>query len=443
MGCSEKHVTFAITWVVYASSYLLRKPLGVIKSDLQTNYNLTNSQLGWLDTSFHLPYALFQITLGNLGDKYGATRVITTSMIVNSASMLSFGFWRSPLIFGILLFLNGASQALLWPNCTKSLSDSYGCAKVATIFGIWGTCIFVGGIAGTALAVQLQKIYSPDLKMVFVVPSLIVLLVGIIVRMFLKTPQKVDSDADTLDSQQEDTKVGFFTVWRFQYVPELSFTMFGMKLVRYFLNMWLPMYLHQQLDYHQDMAGYMSTAFEIGAVMGSACMGFIIDSILCGKTRWGVCLALFVSACSLVAFQLTSTWGPIPNFIFLATAGAFSSGPDSLVAGALASEVGEKENARSAVSGVVNGFGSLGTIVEGPIIAFVVTRFGWKGSFYTIIVLTMVSVFAMGKAAVTHDRESKHHEYANENCEKNEMQCTDLQHYHQTKIITLKDHFLT
>ena len=406
MGCSEKHVTFAITWVVYASSYLLRKPLGVIKSDLQTNYNLTNSQLGWLDTSFHLPYALFQITLGNLGDKYGATRVITASMIVMSASMFSFGFWQSPLVFAILLFLNGASQALLWPNCTKSLSDSYGGAKVATIFGIWGTCMFVGGIAGTGLAVQLQKMYSPDLKMVFAVPSVIVLLVAIMVGMFLEKPQKVDTDDDTTKKspQKEEMKdLGFFTVWRFQYVPELSFTMFGMKLVRYFLYMWLPMYLHQQLDYPQDMAGYMSTAFEIGAVLGSACMGFIIDSMLGGKTRWGVCFALFGSACSLVAFQLTSTWGPIPNFIFLATAGAFSSGPDSLVSGALASEVGEKENARSAVSGVINGFGGLGTIAEGPIIAFVVTRFGWEGSFYAMIVLTLVSVFAIGKAAVTHD----------------------------------------
>ena len=153
MTLSQKPATFAITWVVYASSYLLRKPLGIIKSDLQTNYNLTCNQLGWLGTSFHLPYALVQITLGNLGDKYGAPRVITASMIVASVlcSLLASGNPLSSL-----------------PPMAKSLSDTYGGAKVATIFGIWGTCIFVGEIAGTGLAVQLQKIYSPDLKMVFV-----------------------------------------------------------------------------------------------------------------------------------------------------------------------------------------------------------------------------------------------------------------------------------
>ena len=214
------------------------------------------------------------------------------------------------------------------------------------------------------------------------------------------------------------------------------------------------MYLHQQLDYHQDMAGYMSTAFEIGAVIGSACMGFIIDSILCGKTRWGCCFALLGKASSLVAFQLTSTWGPISNFIFLAMAEAFSSGPECLVSGALASEVEGKENARSAVSGVINGFGSLGTIAEGPIIAFVVTRIGWEGCFYAMIVLTLVSVLTIGKAAVTHRRESRNQEsrhlfrqeltYIQTKVGKEfEIQCSDLQHNHKTEIIALKDHSLT
>ena len=89
LQCRQR-TTFAITWVVYASSYMLRKPLGVIKSDLQTNYHLTKNQLGWLDTSFFLPYALVQILMGNLGDKYGCARVITINMIIIGGSTVSF-----------------------------------------------------------------------------------------------------------------------------------------------------------------------------------------------------------------------------------------------------------------------------------------------------------------------------------------------------------------
>lgn len=405
--------TFVVTWIVYASSYMLRKPLGVIKSDLQTNHKLSKNQLGWLDTSFFLPYALVQIMVGNLGDRYGAALVIKINMLIIGFSMISFGFWDSAVVFATLLFFNGAGQAALWPNCVKSLSSWYSSSKLATIFGLWGTCMFMGGIIGTGLAVRLQMLYVPDLKMVFLVPSLVVLVVSVLVHFLLRTPEemgiKIEGKVQKSKTHEgkEEKEYSFFTVWQIQYVPELAFTMFGMKLVRYCLYMWLPMYLHQSLKYQQSTAGYMSTAFEIGGVFGSAGLGYFIDVALSGKIHYGVFLALIGSALSLLAFQLTSFYGQTCNFICLLLVGAFISGPDSIVSGALASEIGEKENAQSAVSGVINGFGGLGTIVEGPIVAFIITRFGWGGSFYAMIVITLASALAIGKAARTYSKNRK------------------------------------
>ena len=51
------------------------------------------------------------------------------------------------------------------------------------------------------------------------------------------------------------------------------------------------------------------------------------------------------------------------------------------------------------------GFGSIGTILEGPIIAFIASRFGWGGSFYLMIALTIVSAVAMCKAAYMNDKD--------------------------------------
>ena len=75
-----------------------------------------------------------------------------------------------------------------------------------------------------------------------------------------------------------------------------------------------------------------------------------------------------------------------------------------IITGALAIEVGARENAESAVCGIVNGFGSVGTIFQGPLIALVVTHFGWGGSFYGMIGLTIFGGLAVMKAAVIHDR---------------------------------------
>ena len=407
-------ISSTILGISYISIFLLRKPLGVVKTDLQTTYKLTKNQLGWMDTSFLLPYALTQIMFGNFADKYGPRLTITFNLIVSSLSMISFGFWDSPYIFSVLLFVNGAAQATIWPNCVKCLSEWFSSEQHATVFGIMGSVLFSGGIMGTALAVYLQQIYSPDLRMVFMIPSIICLFVAAIVNLFLKTPEEAniidDGTPSNLDvpEKAKGNKLNFLQVWRISLVPELSFTMFGIKLVRYCLYMWLPMYLYQNLKYEKATAGYLSTAFEIGCVFGSTGLGYLIDRFLGGRVHWGVCVSIIGSAVSLLLFQITSFYGFFSNFACLFMAGALQAGPDVIVTGALAAEVGKRENAQSAVCGIVNGFGSIGTIAQGPLIALIVTKFGWSGSFYAMIGLTLLGALAAGKVAILHGRSQSH-----------------------------------
>ena len=80
--------TFFATWVSYASTYLLRKPLGVIKPDLVKSLHLSKSQLGWLDTALLLPYAVMQMLLGGLADKIGARLALAICLIGSALSMV-------------------------------------------------------------------------------------------------------------------------------------------------------------------------------------------------------------------------------------------------------------------------------------------------------------------------------------------------------------------
>lgn len=401
----------AIAGMSYMAIYLLRKPLGVVKADLETTYKLTKNQLGWMDTSFFLPYAITQITCGNVGDKYGARNTIIFNLVVTSLSMVSFGFWNSPVVLCILLFISGISQATLWPNCVRCISDWFPTDQLATVFGILGSMLFGGGILGTTLAVYLQQLYAPDLRMIFMVPSIIGFIMAAIVYFLLKTPEEcmmiIDGKISKPASKVEDGEPKGLTLletWKIPLVPELSFTMLGIKLVRYCLYMWLPLYLYQNLKYDKATAGYLSNAFEIGCVVGATTSGYIIDKFMGGRKHWSVCYAIFASAASLLLFQWTSLFGLVFNFLFLFFVGFFQAGPDLIVTGAIAVDVGKKYNASSAVSGITNGFGSLGSIVQGPLIALVVTQFGWGGSFYGMIVLTVLGGVAICKAAIMNDK---------------------------------------
>ena len=74
-----------------------------------------------------------------------------------------------------------------------------------------------------------------------------------------------------------------------------------------------------------------------------------------GNTYTGVFVLLLMSALSLCIFQLTSRLGVVYNCIFLFMTGAGMSGPDAVISGSIATDIGMRENAQSAVSGLVNG----------------------------------------------------------------------------------------
>lgn len=65
-------IVFGVLWLAYGSTYLLRKPLGVIKADLESGLNVSSAILGWVDTALLLPYAAVSLTLGSVGDRLGS-----------------------------------------------------------------------------------------------------------------------------------------------------------------------------------------------------------------------------------------------------------------------------------------------------------------------------------------------------------------------------------
>jgi OPA family glycerol-3-phosphate transporter-like MFS transporter 1/2 len=63
-------------------------------------------------------------------------------------------------------------------------------------------------------------------------------------------------------------------------VAEVAITIFCLKVVRYCIYMWLPMYLLQHLNYSKQNAGMFSTMFEIGGIFGSASIGYVLKKYL-------------------------------------------------------------------------------------------------------------------------------------------------------------------
>jgi sugar phosphate permease len=76
-------------------------------------------------------------------------------------------------------------------------------------------------------------------------------------------------------------------------------------------------------------------------------------------------------------------FGLLGTAVAISMAGVFSFGPDTLLSGAGAQDIGEPKAAATA-SGLVDGIGHLGAIFSPYVVVFVSQRYGWDRLFYVL-----------------------------------------------------------
>ena len=83
------------------------------------------------------------------------------------------------------------------------------------------------------------------------------------------------------------------------------------------------------------------------------------------------------------------------NFASMALVGFCLFGPDALISGVAAQDLGGPL-AAATVAGFINGCGSLGAIAQGALVAGVSSRYGWQAVFQALMLLAAASSLALG-----------------------------------------------
>ena len=413
-----------LTWVSYASYYLTRKNFSVVKTRLESELSFSTSALAGIDTAYLGFYAVGQFINGALGDRVGARRMIAVGMLASAAASLALGFSTTFAAFMVFFGLNGLFQSTGWPNNVKAMAPWFPARSRGKVMGFWCTCYQVGGIAATALATVL--LVKVGWRWAFRVPAIWVAIVGVLILWFLvekpqdrglppidaqdetagqEAPQAGDEanadNLDTIDPSEEgtsssdtpNTRTGFLAMVREPMVWSLGGAYFGLKLIRYSLLFWLPFYL-EKIGYSEGTAGYLSTSFEAGGIVGAIAVGWLSDRYFPGKRARMLVPMLVALAGALTIYRFVSTAGIVPNAISMALVGFLLFGPDALISGAAAQDVGGRESAASA-AGIINGVGSVGGMLQGAVTAGVTAIWGWNALFVVFIVLALVSAAAL------------------------------------------------
>jgi OPA family sugar phosphate sensor protein UhpC-like MFS transporter len=386
---------FVLTWVSYATYYFARKNFPVAKRTIQTELGVSTAGLAAIDTGYLATYAIGQFAGGWLGDRIGSRRLIGYGMIASAFLIAAFGASSSAMLFALFFGLNGFVQATGWPGNVKAMAAWYGPTERGAVMGFWSTCFQVGPLLATALAAFLLAHFG--WRSAFIGPAVWVALVGIVVLLFLQEGPHQHEPASTRPEKatREVVRAAAREALQNPVVWLLGASYFGMKLIRYCIDFWLPYYLEKNLGYPRDTAAYVSTAFQFGGIFGAIIVGWISDKLFPGRRGAIAAICTVALALALALYGRVAPFGLWTNFAAMALVGFFLFGPDSLISGVAAQDLGGPL-AAATVAGFINGCGSVGAIAQGALVAGVSQHFGWQAVFQALMLLAAVSSLALG-----------------------------------------------
>ena len=401
--------TLAVMFFTYLSIYFVRKPLSVVKAPMQDALGLSTGAIAGIDSAFLGLYALGQLVLPSLGDRLGAKKMLVVGYALSVVSVASFAFATTPGPLAFAWGVNGVAQSLAYPLHVKVLSPWFSPTQRGTAMGLWATSQQVGGVLSTALAAFLLGVAG--WRFAVVGPAALTCVAAVALTRIVVDPPwckleaKVVTNGKGADADAKEGVVGdcdwrppagMREVLRIPKLAALMASYFFVKIVRYCLIFWLPFYLARECGMGVAAAGYMSCLFDLGGVLGGVATGVVGDKHFPGKrTVLGayMCAAL---ALAVLFYQSASQMNALVNGLVMTLIGVLVAGPDALLGSSSIADTCEAAGYGAEVlgtaSGLVNGAGSVGAVLQGALTAWIASTYGWGALFGTLAVMCVLSV---------------------------------------------------
>jgi len=386
---------FGITWLAYVGFYLTRKSFWVVKSELESPQvmGLSMSDMGWIDVTYQLAYAVGQFVWGMCGDRFGSRKVILLGMFSSVVIAIAMGMSSTVILLGAFFGLQGLAQSSGWAPLTKNVSCFFSQRERGTVMGFWFTNYAVGGLIASPFAGYFGQLYG--WRCAFFAPAVALLIIWILFYLLQRNrPEDVGLppiekyhgepearlEAEPAAAERADGSWKIIgEVVRSPMVLLLSVVYLFFKPTRYAIFAWGPKYLNDRLGTNMVESGALSSLFELAGPVSILLGGVISDRVFKSKRMPVSIICLLLLAVMLFLMdKLPPSKAMLGGCFFLI--GFFLFAPDSLVSGTAAVDFGTKKGAATA-AGIINGCGSLGAVVGVGVPGFLQKQWGWDGVF--------------------------------------------------------------
>ncbi|MDI3280406.1 MAG: MFS transporter [Bacillota bacterium] len=278
----------------YFLAYFHRVSPAVLALDLQREFHLTAAALGILSSTYFYPYALLQLPVGSLVDRWGTRPVVTGFIALAGLGSLLFGLAPSFGLAALARGLVGAGVAGVYIPALKAFSSWAGPREFATATGLLMAAGNLGALTATA------PLAYAAARMGWRATSLGIGLLSLALTAWLWLALRPEKPGPAQEKGQEGDPPGEGRAKAWELFREPQVLLMGLSLLgKYgplmsFLGLWGGIYLIEVHGLEKGVADYILMMIALGYTIGGPLFGYLSDRIFkCRRPVLVVGMVLF------------------------------------------------------------------------------------------------------------------------------------------------------
>jgi sugar phosphate permease len=367
------------SYLAYGGYYLTRKVFTICKTSIAKDLHWQLGDTAHIWTAFLVAYMVGMLVSSFLGRRWGPRVLLLAGLGLSILCNVLFGFTNSFPTFLAFMVFNGLVQASGWPGSVGAVSHWLRPQERGTVMGVWSTNYLFGNMLVKSVGGFLLGAYG--WRWSFWGCTLLSFAVWWVVFFWQRNrPQDVGlapiiheaaAESRTVQAPQTEqvTLRQYFELAANPVILAMGASYFCIKFLRYALDSWLPAFLNLQgLDVAH--ASYYSQVFDFAGLGGVLLAGWALDRWFHGN--WAA-LCAWMALGVIAGYAAVMSFGSSPASIaiWFGLVGFMLYGPDTLLCGAASVQVAGEKNA-VAVAGLVNGLGSIGSVLQEQVIGWLV-----------------------------------------------------------------------
>ncbi len=272
----------------YATFYVVRMSLGVVKKPMLDAGIVTIEELGIMGSAFFFTYAIGKFSNGFLSDYANIGRFMSFSLLLSGFTAIAMGLNTAGLFFVLIWGLNGWFQSVgSAPSCV-SLFQWFPASQRGTRYSVWGGSRNIGEAITWILTATLVSYLG--WRAGFIGAGIAAIASALCLFFVLKDrPQTygLPDAATAFDEDQEmkktndpaETRRAQLFAIKQPVVWLIAAACAAMYVSRYAMSSWAVLYLQAEKGYSLIDAGFAMSTYPIAGLAGAILSGFISDKI--------------------------------------------------------------------------------------------------------------------------------------------------------------------